>query len=87
MLLITYKEVKLRVLLNLHTKLVESLDRGIAREEVLRPWSECDYLQVPDTDHSTGNRQKLTDLERGLFCGHARIIGNIGADVPHSQVV
>ena len=87
MLLEAYKQVQLGVLLDLDSQLVEALYRGIAGKEVLRSWSECDYLEVPDADNCAGNGNELSDLLCSLLCCDAGIVGDIGADVSHSQVV
>lgn len=45
-LLVSYEEVELRVLLNLYTQFIQALDRSVAGEEVLRTWTEGDNLQA-----------------------------------------
>ena len=68
-LLVGNEQVELRVLLNLHTKFVESLDRSVAGEEVLWTWTKGDDLKTLQTEDDACYRHEVSHhLSHFLGC-------------------
>ena len=86
-LLVSHEEVELRVLLNLHTEFIESLDRSVAGEEVLRTRTEGDDLQTLQADDGTGHGHEVSDHLGDVVGGAYRISGDIALEVTHGEVV
>ena len=87
MCLVSYEQVKLRVLLNLNADLIETLDGSVAGEEILRSGTEGNNLKVLNTDDSASNRNELTDHLSDVVSGSNRIFRNIALEVAHSEVI
>ena len=60
-LLESFEQVKLGVLLNLHVEIIEGADRSVTSEEVVRTRTEADDLQVLQTYDSTCDGQELVN--------------------------
>ena len=87
MFLICYKEIELRVLLYLDTKLIETFDRGITCEEVLRTWAESDYLQSLQADNDAGYGDELSNHLCHFLCCAYRILWYVAFQVSHTEVI
>ena len=83
MLFVSNQEVKLRVLFDLNTQLIKSLDRCVACEEVLRTRSKGNDLQIANTDDSTCNWYEVCDHLRNVISSSYRIFRNISLKMTH----
>ena len=86
-LFVAHQEIQFGVLFDLHTELIQALDRSVAGEEVLRTRTEGDDLQVLDTDDGAGDGDEVLDHLSQIFGGADRILGNIAPEVAHAEVV
>ena len=81
------QQIQLGVFLDLNAQLIQALDGRIAGKEVLRAGTEGDDLQIAHAQNRAGNRHKFCHLI-GNFLGSADgVLGDIGAQMPHPQVV
>ena len=81
------QQVELGVFLNLDAQLIQALDGSIAGKEVLRAGTEGDDLQIAHTQKRAGNRHKFRHLIGNFFGSADGVLRNIGAQMPHPQVV
>ena len=87
MLLEGHQQIQLGVFLNFHAQLIQALDGSIAGEEVLGPRSEGDDFEVLHANHRAGNRHKVRDHLGDIVAGAHGILGDVGVNVAHAQVV
>ena len=83
MLFVSNQKVKLRVLFDLNTQLIESFDRCVTCEEVLWTWSKGNDLQVTNTDNGTCNWYEVSDHGSNVSCSSNRIFRNISFKMTH----
>ncbi len=81
------QQVQLGVLLDLHAQLIQTLDGGVAGEEVLGTRAEGDDLQVLHAQDGPGDGHELGDLVRQFLGSAHGVLGDVGAQVAHAQVV
>ena len=81
------QQVQLGVLLHFHAQLIEALDGSIAGEEVLRPGAEGDNLEVLHADDGPGHGDEVPDHLRALRRSAHGILGDVGLQVAHAQVI
>ena len=86
-LFIRNEKVELRVFFDLNTEFVETLDRSVTSEEVLRTRSECNDLEVLNTDNCTSDRYEICDHLSDIFSCSDRIFRNISVKMSHTEVV
>ena len=85
--LVGNQQIQLGVFFDLHAQLIQALDGRIAGKEILRAGTEGDDLQTAHTQNRAGNRHKFCHLI-GNFLGSADgVLGDVGAQMPHPQVV
>ena len=85
--LVGHQQIQLGVLLDLNAQLIQTLDGGVAGEEILRTGAEGDDLEALDTNDGTGDGKKITD-HGCAFLGIAHgIFGNVGAEMAHAEVI
>ena len=82
-----HQQVQLAVFLDLHAQLVEAFDGGVAGEEVLRAGAEGDDLEVLHADDGAGDGQEVADALGGFLRRAHGGFGDVGAEMPHAQVV
>ena len=87
MLLVGHEQVELRVLLHLYAQFIETLDGGVAGEEVLGTRTEGDNLQPPQTDDHAGNGHKLGHHAGHLFGRSHGIFRDIALQFAHAQII
>ena len=87
MLFVGNEQVKLGVFLDLNTQLIQTLDGGIAGEEVLRARAEGDDFQITHAQNGAGNRHKLGDLVGNFLRRADGILGNIALQMAHAEIV
>ena len=87
MLIECFEQVKLGILLDLYTKVVQLLDRCITCQEVQRTRAKADDLQILQTNDSACNRNELMNHICALCSGSYRILRNICMDIAQLQVV
>ena len=81
------QKIQLGVFLNLNAQLIQALDGRIAGKEVLRAGTEGDDLQIAYAQNRAGDWHKFCHLI-GNFLGSADgVLGDVGAQMPHPQVV
>ncbi len=85
--LVGHQQIQFRVLLDLHTDFIQSLNGCIACEEILRSRAEGNDFQLGQADQGTGNRLKFTDHLCDLGAGAHRILRDKGFQMAHTQVV
>ncbi len=85
--LVGHQQIQLGVLLDLNAQLIQTLDGGVAGEEILRTGAEGDDLEALDTNDGTGNRQEITDHSRTLVGSSHGILGNVSAEMAHTEVI
>lgn len=81
------KEIELRVLLDFDTQFVQTLNGGIAGEEILGARSEGYDLQVSHPDDRTSDRKEIGDLLCNLIGRTNRLWGDMRHQMPHPQVI
>ena len=82
-----HQQIQLGVFFDLHAQLVQTLDGGIAGEEVLGTGAKGDDLQIFHTDDGPGDRNEFPDHLRAFFGGAHGVLGDVGSQVPHTQIV
>ena len=87
MLLVSYEQVELRVLLYLYAEFIQALDRSVAGEEVLRTWTEGDNLQALETEDDASHGNELSHHLSHFLCCAYRILGDIALEVAHAEVI
>ena len=87
MFLIGFEQVQLRFLLDFNAEVVELLDRSVACQEICRPRSERDNLQIGKTDGYSCYRQEVVNHIRAFVRIANRIVRDIGLHVAKRQVV
>ena len=87
MFLVGDEQIQLGVLFDFHAQLIQTLNRGIAGEEVLRTRAEGDDLEVLHADDGAGNRDKFRDLVRQLIRRADGIFRDVALQVAHTQIV
>ena len=87
MSLISHEQVELGVLLDLHAELIESLDRSVAGEEVLRTRTKGDDLQTLQADDGTCHGYEVSNHLGDVVGGTHGIGGDIALEVTHGEVV
>ena len=87
MLPVAHQQVQLGVLLHLHAQLVQPLDGGVAGEEVLGPGAEGDDFQALHTDDCPCDGHEVRDHSGDILGRSHGILRDVGAEVPHPQVV
>ena len=85
--LIGDQKVKLAVLLYFNTNVIESLDWSITSKEILRARSECDYLQLLQSDYGPGHRNKVHYHPCHSLTVSHRILRDVGRNIPQVQVI
>ena len=85
--IVGHQQIQLGVLLNLDTQLVQALDGGVAGKEVLGTGAEGDDLQVAQADDAPGDGHKLPDHLHALGGGAHGILGDVGPQMAHAQIV
>ena len=86
-LLVAHQQIQLGVFLHLHAQLVQALDGGVAGKKVLGPGAEGDDLEVFHADDGPGNGHEVRDHGGDILRRSHRVLGDIGAQMPHPQVV
>ena len=86
-LFISHQQIQLGVFFHFHAQLIQALDGGIAGEEVLRTGAKGDDLEVFHAQHGPGNGQKLRYLVRQFLGGAHGVLGDVGFQVAHTQVI
>ena len=85
--LVADEKVKLGVLFDLNTQLVKTLDGGVAGEKVLGSGAESDDLEAGNAEQSPGNGDELCDHGGDILGGANGVLGDVGLDAAHAQVV
>ena len=83
MLFVSNQKVKLRVLFDLNTQLIKSLDWCVACEEILRTRTKGNDLQVTNTDNGTCNWYEVCDHFCNVVSSSYRIFRNISLKMTH----
>ena len=86
-LLVSYEQVELRVLLYLYAEFIQALDRSVAGEEVLRTRTEGDNLQALETKDDASYGNELCHHLSHFLCCTYRILRDIALEVAHAEVV
>ena len=87
MLVECFKKIKLRVLLDLNTEVVELLDGCVTSKEVERSGTEGNDLEILKTNDSASDRNEFVDHVCALCCCSYGILGDISLDVSELKVV
>ena len=85
--LVRHQQIQLRVFLNLNAELVQTFNRRVAREKVLRARAEGDNLQSGKSDERSRNRDKLAYHFCNIFGCSDRVGRDIRFQVAHTEIV
>ena len=82
-----HQQIQLGVFFDLHAQLVQTLDGGIAGEEVLGTGAKGDDLQIFHTDDGPGDRNELPDHLGALFGSAHGVLRDISLQMAHAQII
>ena len=87
MLVVSCEQVKLGVFLDLNAQVIQSCDRCIASQEVLRTGTEGYDLEISQTNDSLCDRDKLVYHISNFGSSTNRILGNVSSYASQLEVV
>ena len=81
--LVGHQQVQLGIFFDLHTDLVQALDRGVAGEEVLGPGAEGDDFQLAQANQRAGDGLELADHLGDILGGAHGVLGDKSFQMAH----